>query len=561
MKDFVTILLFVCLFVLISGIIGKPLKSSQEAAPEANPVEYLLNYGYIPQVSFRGVSGFADNANLLDEKSPAVKKAIEDFQDFAGLPRTGRIDKETLDLMKSPRCGVKDKGAVDSELRRFKRYVKHSSSWEKTRLTYFIGSYPSDSLMSKDEIDEQIADAFNAWAKASPLTFRRVFSDTADMRLDFFHGRHGQDAPFDGRGGVLAHAFFPRWGGDVHFDAAEDWVSRYSPSRVRRGAKQFLQTAMHEIGHSLGLQHSKDRSSIMAPFYQGWMDSVELRSDDINGIRDIYGDVALTPDGDDSDGVILVKPQDKPMAIPRPPPVFRPVIPVNKASICADPRFDAATETADGSFYVFRGDRHWKLKKNTAGVENGYPRPNTDWSGLPGSVDATFFNPADGMTYIIKGGQVGKYRNKRIQSGYPKSLSAEFSGAPDDTEDRPLDAALVWGKNNQLYLFRGSQYWKYNFDKRTVEDFYPRDVAKNWRGLPGNGIHAALRWKNGKSYFFRDGEYWRFDDEKVAVENKSRVKYPRTIGKWWLGCHVRPQTEPDPAGTNREPRKRWIWSD
>ena len=47
--------------------------------------------------------------------------------------------------------------------------------------------------------------------------------------------------------------------------------------------------AVHEFGHSMGLEHSNVRESIMYPWYKGYFPNIELTEDDILGIQALYG--------------------------------------------------------------------------------------------------------------------------------------------------------------------------------------------------------------------------------------------------------------------------------
>ncbi len=66
----------------------------------------------------------------------------------------------------------------------------------------------------------------------SPLKFEHVgTTEDADIDIAFGVGDHSDldpetrkfDEPFDGEGETLAHAYFPFFGGNVHFDDDEDW--------------------------------------------------------------------------------------------------------------------------------------------------------------------------------------------------------------------------------------------------------------------------------------------------------------------------------------------------
>jgi len=158
------------------------------------------------------------------------------------------------------------------------------ASWNKTDITYYFVN-GTDQLSGETEQDV-IAQAFSLWAAQTPLTFTETNSRSdADIIIGWAVGDHGDGDPFDGPGDVLAHASYPNPYDDrpvfLHFDDDERWVNSESRN------VDLLTVAAHEIGHTLGLDHSDDPDSLMYPSYSG--PHRFLANDDIAGIQSLYG--------------------------------------------------------------------------------------------------------------------------------------------------------------------------------------------------------------------------------------------------------------------------------
>ena len=94
-----------------------------------------------------------------------------------------------------------------------------------------------------------------------------------------------------------------------------------------------------------------------------------------------------------------------------------------------------------------------------------------------------------------------------------------------------MDAAFEWGANGELYIFKGTKFWRYNSLRRSIDPGYPKTISSVLPGLP-NDLDAALQWKNGKTYFFKGSHYYKLDDANIRIASG----YPKSISTYWMGC-------------------------
>jgi matrix metalloproteinase-14 (membrane-inserted) len=176
---------------------------------ESEAFTYLNEYGYNPCADSTGMQCSVSFSTLL-----------KDFQKRFHLNTTGILDEATKQLMSQPRCGNKDSSVSLSK----RSVASLRRKWSSSTLTWSLRNYAP--YIHPAESQRAIHQAFDLWSRYIPLSFIEVCPECSpNLVIDFGYGHHGDEFPFDGPGGRLAHAFYPE-DGRIHFDMEEPWTIR-----------------------------------------------------------------------------------------------------------------------------------------------------------------------------------------------------------------------------------------------------------------------------------------------------------------------------------------------
>ncbi|XP_044293597.1 matrix metalloproteinase-17-like isoform X1 [Varanus komodoensis] len=513
--------------LLVLWLLLPALPSCAHPADESGEiVEWLTQYGYLPP---------ADPVTGQLQTWEAVTSAIRVMQHFAGIAETGIPDDATLALIRMPRCSLPDIIATfpenlplrRSERRKRRRRRKSRSRrsagpiWMKRNISWKVKTYPREAHLSRETMRVLMYYALKVWSEATSLNFHEVGSHSADISVEFLRLDHRDGYPFDGPGGMVAHAFFPgdpQRAGNVHFDGDEEWTFR-SPDDF--GTDLFA-VAVHEFGHSLGLVHSPSKHSIMRPYYQGPVGDplqYQLHMVDRTEIQKLYG--SRVPHSTEKPDVTSLLPDL--LSLPPDFPALR-----------SGKEFpDRCTSTIDaiaqirGETFFFKGRYFWRQSQERHLISLRPALITGFWRGLPSTlskVDAVYERPTDHRILFFSGPLYWVFKDNGVEEGYPRPVT-DF-GLPQGG----IDGAFLWPLGRKTCFFKGGLHWCYDEAMERMEEGFLVSSAL-WEQFP-TSVDAVLSENDGTLYAFKDREYWKFDSHTL----KPLMGYPRSIAKDWLDC-------------------------
>ncbi len=160
---------------------------------------------------------------------------------------------------------------------------------------------------------------------------------------------------------------------------------------------------------------------------------------------------------------------------------------------------------------------------------NETARISKDWPGLWANTVQAATPWPNGRIYLFRGSEYIRYDavGNKADPGYPQLIASAWPGVWPDG----FDTVAAW-PNGKAYFFRGDQYLRYDIKADKADDGYPKPIALAWPGIWKDGrIDAVVVWPNGKAYFFRGDQYISYD----IKTDKADAGFPKPMAGDWPG--------------------------
>ena len=152
---------------------------------------------------------------------------------------------------------------------------------------------------------------------------------------------------------------------------------------------------------------------------------------------------------------------------------------------------DAAFTWTNGKTYFFKGNKYYRFSE-IGKMDRGYPKDlSKGFEGIPDNVDAAMVWAVNDKIYFFKGSEYWKFdpdKKPPVDKSYPRPVS-NWEGIPNR-----LDAALQY-KNGKTYFFKDGQYYRFD-DKNFKLDQeanpgFPREAGFWWFGCDPNSVRLT----------------------------------------------------------------------